>query len=145
MKEFGRRGGLALAAERQLVERAAPPPTEAKRSARRWVDDQGQRVQVRAYGGQFSVRVPEPNGALALACFLSPEKVVARLERAIDEQSEGRIIMSELEKTKKLAELDAKLLSTERLEEALVVELEGQGRDVLRRRDADPRAVLGVE
>lgn len=135
----------AVTAERKRVEAAGPPPTEAKRLAREWVNRQSQRVRVRATGDAFGLMLPAVDGAVVLSCFLSPEKVVARLERAIDEQSDGRLTLSELDRAKKLVELDTKLLATQRYEEALVTQLEAEGRDVLRRRNADPRAVLGVE
>lgn len=45
----------------------------------------------------------------------------------------------------RLAEIDRDLLAAEREEEALIVELEAGGFEIVRRPDADPRAVLEIE
>lgn len=49
------------------------------------------------------------------------------------------------DKASRIAELELSLLASERIEEALLVTCESVGQEMLRRVDADPRAVLGIE
>lgn len=52
--------------------------------------------------------------------------------------------LSPAERERRLAEIEDRLLDAERAEEALVEAMIADGRDVARRLDADPRAILGV-
>jgi hypothetical protein len=81
---------------------------------------------------------------LQLLCWCCPEQVYKALVRAIREQPARADAMSAAERVRRVAELESQLLELELLEEALIMRAAGDGLDVLRRVDADPRCVLGV-
>lgn len=118
---------------------AAAPPTRSEQEATLKAEiarlGTAGRPVLRRGGG---LKVTPGVSPLAVACWLDPEAVFARLaeEGAIREGG----TLSAQEKAAQLADLRTRLLKAERVEEALVVKEGGT-----RRRDADPRAVLGVE
>jgi len=83
------------------------------------------------------------DGVLGLLAFvLGPEPLSAAFAR--DLAPEGAGAVSPLEREARLAELSASLLALERCEEQLIVRAADEGVELLRRGDADPRAVLNV-
>jgi hypothetical protein len=76
-----------------------------------------------------------------LCCFL-PEQVLAALQEMIGEQSPNA--MPAAERDKRIARITQRLFELELQEESLILKAHGDGIDVMRRGDADPRAVLGV-
>ena len=66
------------------------------------------------------------------------------MEALIDEMPEPRVVLTAEQRTQRTADIKGSLYDLARYEEALVVKAIEQGSDVLRRPDADPRAVLGV-
>ena len=80
---------------------------------------------------------------LNLLCFFLPDQVLAALQGMIGEQSPSNA-MPASERIKRVAELEARLLELERSEEAMIVAAAAAGQDILRRVDADPRALLNV-
>jgi hypothetical protein len=143
----------ALAAERRKIEAAPVPTTEAQQRIRRFVAGRAARVRV---GGLLTregvVRFPQDEvhgvglSPVDLACFLDPDRMARRLEAEFLERAEtAGEPLSELDQTRALKAIDDRILTAERREEALVCLAEEAGSDVLRRPDADPRAVLGVE
>jgi hypothetical protein len=81
---------------------------------------------------------------LALFCWLHRDALVAALEREIDELADDSAALTDEERATRESELLADLLRAERLEELLVVAAENEGREVMRRPNADPRAVLNL-
>jgi hypothetical protein len=79
---------------------------------------------------------------LNLLCFLLPEQVLAALQEMIGEQSPNA--MPAAERDKQVARITQRLFELELQEESLILKAHGDGLEVLRRGDADPRAVLGI-
>jgi hypothetical protein len=74
-----------------------------------------------------------------------PDALLTRLEAEIDAQCEPKEpAMSAAEQSKRAAELAEQLLELERQEKTLIDAALAEGVDIMRRADADPRAVLGV-
>jgi len=83
------------------------------------------------------------DSVLGLVAFvLGPEPLSAAFARDLEPEGAGAV--SPLEREAKLAELSASLLSLERCEEQLIMRAADEGVELLRRGDADPRAVLNV-
>jgi hypothetical protein len=80
-----------------------------------------------------------------LAFILGPEQISAAFARELEQEPERADALSPLERDKRIAELSASLLSLERREETLIERAASDGIEVLRRSDAAPLAVLGVE
>jgi hypothetical protein len=79
-----------------------------------------------------------------LAFMFGPEQLAAAFARELEQEPERADAVTPIERDKRIAELSASLLSLERREEALLDRAANDGLDVLRRPDADPRAVLNV-
>jgi hypothetical protein len=76
----------------------------------------------------------------AMLCWLFGDEILAKIEADIDRHSPPASECVGTAERKELAvELAASLLAQERIEEALL-----DSTDTPRRRDADPRAVLGI-
>jgi hypothetical protein len=80
----------------------------------------------------------------AFMCWLSPTSMIAALEREISALPETQAAMPKAEQIQRAAKLAEQLLELERQEEALIEMAASDGLDVMRRADADPRAVLGI-
>jgi len=76
-----------------------------------------------------------------LAALMGPEVLAAALRRFIDDIPQGLPLA---DRRARIAELDAQILEAEMSEERAVEALEALGETVLRRADADPRAILWV-
>lgn len=82
--------------------------------------------------------------ATGLLAWLFPDQLQVRLEAEIDARSDDDAALSDDERDARERELRARLLHAERLEEAVICQLEGAGVACPRRLDADARAVLGI-
>jgi hypothetical protein len=91
----------------------------------------------------FDFGIP-PVPLARLLAWLAPEPMLAALERDIDALPEAQASMPAAQRTRRLAEISARIDQLEREEEALVESAQAQGLDVLRRESASPAAVLGV-
>lgn len=67
------------------------------------------------------------------------------IEGQLDDLTFGKETMTEAVRAKKLANAEAELLTHELTEESAIRALENAGVDILRRPDADPRALLAVD
>jgi hypothetical protein len=79
----------------------------------------------------------------ALLCWMEPALMCEALCREIDAQS-GDGALSAADRVKSIFSISAELLDLERHEESLICFAADDGQEILRRPDADPRAVLGV-
>jgi hypothetical protein len=79
-----------------------------------------------------------------LALISGPEQLSAAFARELELEPERADAVTPLERDQRLAALAASLLSFERREEELIARAAAEGVEVLRRPDADPRAVLTV-
>ena len=77
--------------------------------------------------------------------FLFPDQLLSALCREVDLVSDDANSLDDATRATKLATIAADMLAVEREEEALIVQAEQAGNQILRRPDADPRAVLQIE
>ena len=79
---------------------------------------------------------------LGLLCAVFPDRVESMIAANVREHG---LRLSSTDRKKKLAALDLKLVKLERDEEAEIERLEASGHFILRRGDACPYAVLGMD
>ena len=91
--------------------------------------------------GGVIVSVPD---LLATFAWLDPTKLLKRLNAEVDELSDDEHALTDAQRAEQLAEIESDRLATEREEEHLIELAEGQGLNIARRTEADPRAVLGL-
>jgi hypothetical protein len=134
------RGKIAAKREQLRGARTAPlPRDELTVRARKLVADLAAAARVRVTGGTATQPVVsvmcDPASPLAAVAWAAPDLLVERIvsQFAAPTEPPGDV-----------ATLEAELLALEREEEALVERAQRQGSQILRRDDADPRAVLGV-
>jgi hypothetical protein len=90
--------------------------------------------------------VVNKDSVLGLLTFvLGPQQLSAAFARELEHEPERPDAVTPVERDKRIAELSASLLSLERREESLIDRAANDGVEVLRRSDAAPVAVLGVE
>jgi hypothetical protein len=81
----------------------------------------------------------------AMLAWLFEPALVKALDREIDQiATNDSEALDDNTRARRLTELHSEILKNERVEEAMIVAAGERGMDVLRRRDADPRAVLGL-
>lgn len=90
-------------------------------------------------GGIFTV-----TDAVAIACWLNPEKVIDDLTEQLRQQYEGQTGLTAKEKATQLAAIDAEILQVERIEAEIVWRQRAQGIPTPFRATIDPRACLQV-
>lgn len=145
----------ALAAERVRVLQAALPAADIKKLASAYIAAQRERGRPKItfdHGRPFQVDFnTSVEGAWtakldigAALAWLDSDAFEKRLHEDIDMLPKPALAMSADERAAKLLELEAELLAREREEEALIEVSEEEGAALLRRLDADPRAVLGI-
>jgi hypothetical protein len=131
----------------QLAERGAPNVFELidrQRGEIIWPEVTTQTMGIsRGTGDQVLIPVAVKD-TLAVMAWLNPDAMIARLCSSIDADSDDANALTQAERETKVAELRSDILATEREEEALIERLEAAGASLLRRGDADPRAVLGL-
>lgn len=82
--------------------------------------------------------------ALATLAWLFEEQLIAKVEAEIDAIADDSEALGPEERAKRLSELSAEILRHERIEEQLIERAAESNIVIPRRRDADPRAVLGL-
>lgn len=165
-----RRRGRELAADRHRIESAPIFAAEAKAKARTYLEELAARARPDVFGlieRSGTVEWPRladvpvqpligPNGTLlgmggsvrdglALAALLQRDAMLALLDREIGAVADDASAMTDADRAGRIAEIEGDILANERDEEALIMMAEADGREVSRRADADPRAVLDVE
>jgi hypothetical protein len=144
----------ALKAEHQKVTSAALPIADQKKAAAMEVARLAEKGKPKLNIGhdRFSVALdvmvasshaPVLDLAAAMA-WADPSAFLARLCEIIDAQPKPALALSTKARAEKLAALDVELLTLEFEDEAIVEASEIEGPIVLRRPDADPRAMLAV-
>jgi hypothetical protein len=137
------------------ISRAPLPADDLKAKARALVEDfarEGRPLIATDPNHPFSIKwrrreASSPSGTpddfMKLVAWMQGDLVIKRLENEIDAVvgQAGVSPLSEAERAKRTKELEAEILQAERLEEALIA----NAPDVLRRPDADSRALLGVQ
>jgi hypothetical protein len=92
--------------------------------------------------GRLVTAVGDPQ-AMPLLFWLHREALIAKVEAQIDAISDDPNALTAQQRTESLTEIDRDRLAIEREEEHWVSTAIEGGANVLRRPDADPRAVLG--
>jgi hypothetical protein len=145
-----------MAAQNHLsVVKAAPlPKADAKKLAAVYVQQLAARgcPSVAVDRDQLKVAFTAPNAdtlahhldIAALMAWLYPSQMTQAFEREIDALGETAQPMPAAERERRASELAANLEQLERQEETLIEMAASEGVDIMRRADADPRAVLGV-
>jgi hypothetical protein len=135
------------------TENAPMPNSDIKALVPRYVAELAERARpkITAGGGSLAVAFGEAKGfafsrhdVTALLAWRDPAGMIASLEAEIDALPEPDFVLPATEKAKRLEEGQRALLQLERSEEALIGRASVEGIDVLRRANADPRAVLGI-
>jgi hypothetical protein len=86
-----------------------------------------------------------PEDTAALLAWIAPDAFCRAIERELAEVPVRADAMPAGERIRRVEELSAQLLVLERKEEHLIETAAADGVEVLRRPDADPRAVLGLQ
>lgn len=150
----------ALADAAKEARRAPIPASEAKRLARLQIDELARAgipsvTQLLNRGGKIGWPSDQVHGAsvganltrgldgLALLAWIGKDKLVERVEAEIDAHA-GDGALSADEKKFALLRIQDDTLALQRAEESLIEQAESRGVEIARRRDADPRAVLGL-
>lgn len=81
---------------------------------------------------------------LAVFAWLHRDQLIAALHAEIDDNADDAGALSDKDRADKIAKAKAAMLADERAEETLITLGEAQGLNILRRENADPRAVLGL-
>lgn len=106
----------------------------------------GPRVVLHAAPARADLAKPTADDGLALAAWLAPDKVLAKLKSDLDvAYSHGPLELDSNEKQRRRRELQAEILAAERVEAACLWKLIDEGDPSIRfRPDMNPRAVLGI-
>lgn len=131
---------------------AGPRAADVKRAARNFVNGLAEkgRPKITAAHGAFEITFDSGGFTTkpdlrAILAWLDPERLLKRLEDEIDAMPAPTLALSVKEKNERLAVAKEKLLHLEREEEALIEAAYDDGERVVRRYDADPVAILGVQ
>ena len=140
-------------AERDRIQRAPIPRGDAVAALRREFDRRAAswNPNVGATSGEYQLVVPaqhdtslKPQIEAACAALLGDslfDVLVAKLETRLAALPDG---IAEGDRTRQLADLDAKAFDLETKEERLILDAEAAGFDLDRRGDAKPAIVLGA-
>lgn len=82
--------------------------------------------------------------SLAMMALVAGDALIAYLDRQIDARVDDSVALDAKARVAREREIVAKILAFERREEALIDLAAAQGIEIMRREDADPRAVLGL-
>lgn len=91
-----------------------------------------------------TVTMPAAFDTTAFLFWLCKDAIVARVDSLIDENADDASALTDEQRGKKHLQIQAAILEQERVEEQLVEMASSQAVAIHRRRDADPRAVLGL-
>jgi len=138
----------SLAAEQRRVLNTGIPLADVERRVTAYVGAMAASVRfggLTSRDGRPDPILPDANPEVALLCWLDPKTMIKRLIAEAKEYADLTHALPEVEFEEQKASLAAKLLDTERKEEAIIETLTAQGTAVLRRKDATPAAILGLD
>jgi hypothetical protein len=144
----------ALRLERKAISAAPNHSSYAREKARAFVDSWAQNGEPEisvlfetkdplTLAGCYDRR-PEGPHVLAFLMWACKDEILRKLDAMIAENAEDEAALSDWDRLDRLREVEAKILQGERVEELLVEACLAANIPVERRRDADPRAILGV-
>jgi len=152
---------LALVAEREHVAAAPMPPADAAPAIEAWLDETAAAFDVsfrsmlhpdwkaspglsfpRQHGGVGLDAAPAVRQLLGLVVLTNRDAVRDMVARSLEDAAEGKETISNADRARRLAAIDAEVTAVERVEETLIREAETAGLPVLRREDARPEVVL---
>jgi hypothetical protein len=94
-------------------------------------------------GGRLVSAIGDPS-SLPLVFWLHREALIQKIEAQIEEVSDDQHALTAAQRTEQISEIDRDRLAVQREEEFWVCSAIDDGMNVLRRPEADPRAVLGL-
>jgi class 3 adenylate cyclase len=106
-----------------------------------WAERQFTDVRI---GDRMLAAVGDPS-ALALLVWLHRDTLIERIEREIDLVADDQHALTSAQRVEQLKPIEKDRLAVEREEEVLISAAIAEGNMMLRRGDADPRAVLGLD
>ncbi|MCK1547189.1 hypothetical protein IVB12_36020 [Bradyrhizobium sp. 179] len=141
-----------LVAEKFQVQRAGLPIEEVRSKVRDWIMQRAEKARPRItatdnevaisfdiYDEKASMPVPD---IAAIMAFLYPERLMKRIDEAIEQMPKPALALSAEQKANRLREIKDLLHDLETEEEALISSAEEQGQMIDRRPTADPKAIL---
>jgi len=137
---------IARARVEQLAEMGRPNvlvTLEARRPPKFAENRPAPRVGHDSVGNPVSLTVDDSADALATMAWLFKDQMITAFEREIEAAADDESALSGEERASRIATAKAKMLKTERSEEA-AIELAASSNRIVRRAAADPRAVLGL-
>jgi hypothetical protein len=140
--------------ELRILQAAPLPIAELKEYASMWVIERARRgaPRVSADRGQLHIQFTDPNSGgrpaddfVAFQCWLDGPAVVKRPQAEIDALNldDAKSVSGDV-RVVKIRELEERILDCEFLEEQHIERAQAEGMFMLRRRNANPMAVLGV-
>lgn len=140
----------AAQSEVRKLYQAGPRVADLKRAAKRYVDELAARPTITATHEKFDLTFDNGSSAAgpnirAILAWVYPEALLKRLEDEIDAMPVPELALSLKEKNERLAVAKEKLLALEYSEEILIESAYDDGEQIVRRFDADPQAILGVQ
>jgi len=106
-----------------------------------WAERQFSDVRI---GDRVVTAIGDPS-ALVLLVWLHHELLIQRIEQQIDLVADDQNALTSAQRAEKLKPIEKDRLAAEREEEFLIGSAIEEGANILRRSDADPRAVLGLD
>jgi hypothetical protein len=141
--------------KRQIAEVSSAPSADMREQVQDYVRQLGNRSapDISVAGGGFRCSwdaidvLGNPRSIAGMMAWLFPAAMADRLDEVITDAMNGAGVkaVSPKDRERRLAELRQRLIAAEYTEENLVCALLAHGVDVVRRIDADPRAILMVE
>lgn len=142
----------AAQSDLRKLSQAGPRAADLKRAARNYVMRLAEtgRPKITATHEKFEIEFQTGGFTLApnvraIFSWLDPNALIKRLEDEIDALPVPALTLSLKEKNERLAVAKTKVLILEREEEALIEAASADGQQIVRRYDADPQAILGVQ
>jgi hypothetical protein len=150
--EATRNGIKSLQGQLQVTRRSPLPLEDRKRAAEQFVARLAQQARpIVSFDvhDRISLRFKDSvisgtDDLLAFCCWLDPQAVLSALMNEVSALPTPINPLPAAERMQRVAELEKKQLELERAEEAMIQRAAGDGIELLRRPDADPRAVLGL-
>ena len=97
------------------------------------------------YGSKDRIVVyPNGNDGSAMLAWVHRDALIARIEAEIDAESDDSKALTDEDRCERMTSIRSQILATEREEEAHITAALDAMSGIVRRRDADPRAVLGL-
>jgi hypothetical protein len=137
------------------VQRSGLTKREKKEAIKPWIERQARRASPNMRWNDdgtpvitFDTNLEGANAPMrdvpAMLCWLAPDLMKAKLFEMIDAVPDNQVSMSKEQKQERLVELDREIFALGLEEEAIIEAAAARDTHLMRRADADPKAVLGL-